>query len=166
MFQVGDRVVYGIHGVCRIDGVEERTVDRKKVRYFVLVPVDQSGTSFYVPSENPVALSKLRHILTREELDALLKSPIIRQGEWIQDENKRKLHYRELIATGDRVQLLQTVHALHQHKRSQQQAGRKFHLCDEYFLRDVQKLLDSEFSLVLGIPAPEVERYILESMGI
>lgn len=31
MFQNGDLVIYGIHGVCRIVGREDRVVDRKKL---------------------------------------------------------------------------------------------------------------------------------------
>ena len=36
MYQQGDRVVYGIHGVCEIVGTEVRTVDRKTVEYIAL----------------------------------------------------------------------------------------------------------------------------------
>ena len=31
MYQIGDRVVYGIHGVCGIVAVEHRKMDRKNV---------------------------------------------------------------------------------------------------------------------------------------
>lgn len=51
MFQVGDQVVYGIHGICQILDLEERTVDRKKIKYFALEPMDQPGARFFVPSE-------------------------------------------------------------------------------------------------------------------
>ena len=30
MYQMGDQVVYGIHGVCRIVEEEKRVVDRKR----------------------------------------------------------------------------------------------------------------------------------------
>lgn len=163
MFQIGDQVVYGIHGVCRILELEERNVDRKKIRYFALEPMDQPGTRYYVPSENPAALAKLRHLISRRELDALLSSKDIRENCWIADENQRKQRYRELIGCGDRAALLQMINSLHQHKTEQTAAGRKFHLCDENFLRDAEKLLSAEFSLVLGIAPNEVENYILSA---
>ena len=160
MLQVGSQVVYGIHGVCCIVDVEVRRVDRKKVEYFVLEPREQPGTRYYVPTQHQVALSKLRPMLTRDELEALLVSEQTHRDSWIADENQRKQHYRELINSGDRAALIGMIRMLHEHKESQLAAGRKFHLCDENFLRDAQKLLTSEFSLVLGIPQKEVADYI------
>lgn len=164
MFQIGDQVVYGIHGICRIIDLEERTVDRKKIPYFVLEPVEQPGARFYVPSQNPAALAKLRRIMDREELETLLASQQIRQNCWINDENRRKQRYRELIGSGDRVALLQMINTLHQHKKEQSAAGRKFHLCDENFLRDAERIFNAEFSVVLGIQPSEVGSYILNAI--
>lgn len=164
MYQIGDRVIYGSHGVCQIVDAEERTVDRKKIRYLVLEPVNQAGARFYVPAENPAALAKLRHILDRESLEQLLQSAEIRQDCWIPDENQRKQRYRELISSANREELLRMIHSLHIHKQRQIEAGRKFHLCDENFLRDAEKLLNAEFSLVLGIQPSQVGDYILSAI--
>lgn len=164
MFQIGDQVVYGIHGICRIIDLEERVVDRKKIPYFVLEPMDQPGARFFVPSQNPAALAKLRRVLDRVELESLLASEEIRQNCWIADENRRKQRYRELISGGDRAALLQMISSLHQHKKEQAAAGRKFHLCDENFLRDAERLLNAEFALVLGIQPSEVGSYILAAL--
>lgn len=164
MFQIGDQVVYGIHGVCGIVALEERTVDRKKIRYFALEPLDQPGARYYVPSENPAALAKLRHLISLEDLRKLLSSSEIRESCWIADENQRKQRYRELINSSDRVALLRMINTLHQHKKAQAAAGRKFHLCDENFLRDAEKLLNAEFALVLGIQPSEVGRYIISAL--
>ena len=68
MFAVGSLVLYGIHGVCKITREEQRTVDRKQISYLVLEPLDSSGSQFLVPSQNENALSKLRPILTKQEL--------------------------------------------------------------------------------------------------
>lgn len=160
MLQLGSLVVYGIHGVCTIADVEQRTVDRKKVEYFVLTPKDQPQARFYVPTHNQAALSKLRPLLTREALEALFTSEETYKECWIQDENLRKQRYKEMINAGDRAALISMIRSLHKHKESQLAAGRKFHLCDENFLRDAQKLLASEFSMVLGIPQSDVAGYI------
>ncbi len=163
MFALGEQVVYGIHGVCRITDTEERLVDRKKVQYLVLEPADSPGTRFLVPSQNPAAMAKLRPVLTRQELENLLASGEIRKDVWLTDENARKQRYRELITAADRTALLQMVFSLHAHKAAAQAAGRKFHLCDENFLRDAQRLLSAEFSLVLGIAPDAVGEYVLKA---
>ena len=160
MFQQGSLVVYGMHGVCKILGTEIRRVDRSSVEYYVLEPVKQSEDRYYVPSQNPVAMSKMRPLLNKEQLDALLSSPEVSQNAWITDENQRKQRYRELITSGDRAALLSMVKALHIHKEEQAALGRRLHLCDENFLRDAENLLGGEFSLVLGIAPSEVGAYI------
>lgn len=160
MLQLGSLVVYGIHGVCTIADVEQRVVDKKKVEYFVLTPKDQPQARYYVPTQNQVALSRLHPLLTREALEALLTSPASYADSWIPNENLRKQKYKELINGGDRAALIGMILTLYKHKENQLAAGRKFHLCDENFLRDAQKLLNSEFSVVLGISQTEVSKYI------
>ncbi len=164
VFQVGQQVLYGIHGICRIADVEVRVIDRKKVEYYVLEPVEQAGSRYYIPTQNQVAVSKLRPMMDMDQLLALLNSEEARKDCWIGDENARKQYYRSLINSGDRAALLSMVRTLLQHKASQSAAGKKFHICDENFLRDAQKLLSSEFSLILGIPASQVGDYIAKAM--
>ena len=164
MLQVGSQVVYGIHGVCNIIDVEIRTIDRKKVEYFVLAPNDQPSARFYVPMRNEVALSKLRPLLTKGELEALLCADSSCGNCWVADENQRKQKYRELLGNGDRAALISMMRALNQHREAQLAAGRKFHLCDENFLRDAGKVLCSEISLVLGIPQGEVNAYLKDKL--
>ena len=69
-----------------------------------------------------------------------------------------------MINGSDRAMLISMIQTLHKHKESQLAAGRKFHLCDENFLRDPQKRLASEFSVVLGIPQAEVADYIASKL--
>lgn len=164
MYQPEDKVVYGIHGVCVVVGTELRTVDRKKVEYFVLEPVDQPGTRYYVPMHNPNATAKLRPLLDATSLIALLHSEEAQRDAWIQDENQRKQRYRELINGGDRAALLSMIGSLHRHKEQLAAQGRKFHLCDENFLRDAEKLLNAEFSQVLGIEPGRVGEFIIQNL--
>lgn len=160
MYQLGDKVVYGSHGVCCVAGQEERLVDKRTVTYLVLEPVGQGGSRFLVPTHNAVAMSKLRHMLKPEELDALLQSEGIRADFWIRDENQRKQSYREMISGGDRQKLLAMIHTLYRHKAAQQAAGKKVHLCDENFLRDAEKLLISEIAIVLDMEPDQAKQYL------
>lgn len=164
MLQVGQQVIYGIHGVCKITDIEVKTVGKEKKEYYVLEPIEQPGAVFYVPSQNQVAVVKIRTILTRGEFEALLQSEKVRENAWIADENLRKQRYRELIAKSDRAELISMVSALYRHKKQQQENGRKFHITDENFLRDATKLLSAEFSLVLGIPQSKVAAYMKKEL--
>jgi len=160
MYQTGDQVVYGVHGVCRVADQEERVIDRKKVVYLALEPLEQTGSRYLIPTHNPVAMSKVKPMLTNEELTALLESKEVLEDSWIRDENQRKQIYRELISSGDRVRLVRMVRTLYRHKAEQLTAGRKVHICDDNFLRDAEKLLSSEIAVVTGVGVEEARQFL------
>lgn len=160
MYEAGSWVVYGIHGVCRVIGKEKQLVDRKRTEYLVLEPVGQSESRYYLPTANPAAMSKLKEVLPAGELEALISSDVVREDCWIAEENQRKQHYRDLISNGDRVSLMQMVSSLYRYKAAQSAAGRKFHQCDENFLRDAEKLLSSEIALVLELTPEQARDYL------
>ena len=164
MYEIGSQVLYGVHGVCRITGVESMRFGKVQAMYYVLEPAEQPGARFYVPVENAAAVAKLRPLLSREELLALLHSDRVRNYPWIADEGQRKLRFRELICSGDRESLMGMIGALHRHKKAQEAAGRKFHQSDENFLSDAQKLLNAEFAQVFGIEPKAVGPFILREL--
>ncbi|MBQ7229361.1 MAG: hypothetical protein IJX04_00470 [Oscillospiraceae bacterium] len=164
MYEIGQQVLYGIHGVCTVTAIELMRFGKEKARYYVLEPVEQPGSRFYVPVENEAAVSKLRPLLSREALLELLHSEKVRNYPWIADENQRKLRFRELINSGDREALMGMIGALHRHRKTQLDAGRKFHQSDENFLSDAQKLLNAEFSQVFSLAPGQVSAFILKEL--
>lgn len=164
MFQIGDQVTYGMHGVCCVVTEETRTVDRKQIVYLVLEPVGQPGSRYLVPTHNAAAMSKLRRLRTRDELEALFTSEEVRCDGWIRDENQRKQTYRELIGSGDQVRLMRMVRSLYHHKDELTAAGKKVHLCDDNFLRDAERILASEIALVMDIESDAARKYLREKL--
>ena len=160
MFELGSCVVYGIHGVCRVIGKEKQLVDRKRAEYLVLEPIGQNESRFYLPAANPIAMAKLKQVLSKKELENLISSNEVHVDCWIPEENLRKQRYRELISGGDRTALLQMVHTLYQHRQIQLVAGRKVHLCDENFLRDAERLVAGETAMVMSLEPEEAKQYI------
>lgn len=128
-------------------------------------PLEQADASFLVPTQNPAAVSKLRPIMTEQELEVLFLRDIPGDDAWIVDENQRKQRYRELITGGDIAALICMVRAIHYHKEVQAAAGKKLHQCDEYFLRDAERLVSSELSLILHIDPSAVGQYIKEKIN-
>ena len=160
MFQCGDQVLYCSHGVCKIVDIETKKISGKTVEYFVLEPVEQKQSKFYIPTQNQTAVAKLQPLLTQPEVEHLLQSVDISDVVWIQDENKRKQQYASLIISGNRTELVKMAQAIGVHKAQQESAGKKLHQCDELFLRDAQKLLGAEISMVLNISVEEVGKYV------
>lgn len=166
MYEAGQQVLYGMHGVCRVIAIEAIRFGGERKKYYVLEPMEQPGARFYVPVGSDAAVSKLRPLLKPEELLELLHSEAVRNFPWVCDESLRKLHFRELIASGDRARLMGMIGALHRHKRTQLAAGRKFHQSDENFLSDAEKLLNAEFSQVFGLSPKEVPAFIRKELEI
>lgn len=160
MYQIGEKVVYGIHGVCVVINQEEQVVNRKRVTYLVLEPIGQEGSRYLIPTHNTAAMAKLRRVLTKMEFEELICSERVHTSCWIQDENQRKQAYRELISGGEREKLMQMTHTLYRYKAAQAATSRKFHLCDENFLRDAEKLLAGEAALILELDADAARQYI------
>lgn len=164
MYQIGDRVVYGIHGVCAVAALEERVVERKKLTYLVLEPVGQGGSRFLIPAHNEAAMSKIQKILNKDELKELLQDENLHAGNWIMEENRRKQRYRELISGGNRTELLTMICTIYRHKEEQFAAGKKVHQCDENFLHDAEKLLAGEISVVMDMEFPQAVAYLRENV--
>ncbi len=150
MYSVGQQVIYGIHGVCDIIGIEERSVDRKTVPYFVLVPRDHPDSRYYLPSLNPAALKKIRPLTKKEDLLRYWSEPLD-ESRWIPAENKRKQVYRDLIAEAQADCLVHILRCLSRYKAELDQVGKKFHLSDDNFMRDARRILAGEMAVVLDI---------------
>ncbi len=164
MYQSGTYVIYGIQGVCRVVGTEVQRVNRKKSEYLVLEPVEKAESRFYLPTQNPAAMGKLRPVLSCDEMVEILASPEVHGDCWIPEENLRKQRYRDLISGGDRLSLLQMVSCLYRHKEEQLAAGRKFHQCDDNFLRDAERLLCMEVALAMGTSHEEARSYLRQQL--
>lgn len=164
MLETGQWVIYGAHGVCRVVGREKQLVNRKRTEYLVLEPLNQNESRFYVPTANPTAMGKLKEVLSAQELKDLLQSDQVRENGWIKEENFRKQHYRELIGSGDRTALLQMVCTLYRYRDTQMAAGKKFHQCDDNFLRDAERLLASEIALVLEMTQEDAKNFLREQL--
>lgn len=160
MYEVGDRMVYGMHGVCQVAAREERKVDKKRQLYLVLEPVGQEGSQYMIPTGNAAAMAKLRPLLTKEEMEQLLCSPQVHTSSWIQDENQRKQRYREIMGSGDRQQMMQMVYTLYRHREAQAAMGKKCHVSDEFFLRDAEKLLIGEMTVVLDMDQEQAKHHL------
>lgn len=159
-FRSEDRVVYGIHGVCRVLGVEQQYVNHKQVEYYVLSPCNQPDARYFVPCHNEAAVSKMRKLLTPAELDALLDDPELLKDKWIPEENLRREAYRKLISRGNCGELIAMVRCLLIHRRKQMENGRKLHISDENFLKDAKRVISAEVSDILQISPQEVEEYL------
>lgn len=166
MYETGERVLYGAHGICTIVATEQKCFGKQKMDYYVLQPLTQLESRYYVPMHNASALEKMRRILSKEQIESILTSENLDRSAWIPDETLRKQRYRELLAGGDRAELMRMMNTMYLHKRKQLEEGKKFHQCDENFLHDAEKVIHEEFAVVLDIQQDMVVSYIKSRLGV
>ena len=166
MYSVNDTILYGSHGVCRITGIEEKNFSGNLVKYYVLCPVYSENSTIYVPVDNEKLAGKMRRVLTPEEIYQIIRVMPQEESFWIEEENERKEKYKEILARGDRLELVKMIKALYYHQQEQHAKGRRLHTADEHFFREAEKLLYDEFALVLHIKPEQVLPFIMEQVEI
>ena len=162
MFKVKDVVVYGSHGVCEIVGIETRKIGKESHPYFVLKPKSDKGATYFVPTWNEKAWSKMRKVMTRQDVDALIDSMPTKTPTWIANENERKEVYKKILASGDHAVIISMVQALFLHKKEREAEGKRLHISDEHFMKDAEQLLYNEWQYVLNVDKAGLMAYILE----
>lgn len=166
MFGVGDTVLYGSQGVCKIVGTDEKVFGGDKILYYVLKPVYDENSTFFVPVSNAELVAKMRSVLSAEQIYNIIKEMPDEETIWIDDENERKQKYQSILAEGDRRKLVKMIKTLHIQQETRHKKGRKLHQSDDYILKQAEKLLYNEFALVLKIKPDEVLPFIMEQINI
>ncbi len=160
MFKINDVVVYSTHGVCDIVGIDERTIDGTSKQYFVLKPKADRAATFFVPMWNEKALAKMRKVMTKKDVNALIDSMPGKKPSWIANENERKDAYKKILASGDQAAIISMIQALYLHKKEREAEGKRLHMSDEHFMKDAEQLLYDEWQYVLNVDKAGLMAYI------
>ena len=164
MYSIGDVVTYAASGVCRVSGYTENKVKGVVKKYVVLTPFYESNSTIYVPQDNEVLMGRIKNVLTKEEIDTLIRSMPDIDCSWIDNDLKRADYFRTTLKSGDREAIMRMVRVLYVHRKSQIESGKKFHSSDERYLKEAEHILFDEFAVVLGIEPDEVVDFITERL--
>lgn len=163
MFQVNDVIIYGAQGVCKITDTEEKNIGGVKKTYFVLKPVNDKGSTIFVPTDNELVLKKMRRLLTKAEIHKLIDSMPEENAVWVENENERKELYKSILAKGDHLELIKMIKAIYAHKNEREAEGKRLHMSDERFFKDAEQILYNEFQYVLDLDGKaDLMHYIFE----
>lgn len=164
MFEKGELIICGGHGVCRVIDITDNPIDRmdRKRKYYLLEPIFEKASTIYTPVDNEKII--MRRIMNEEEARKLIEH--IREIDivWIQEEKRREQTYKDAIRTYDSRSLVQIIKTLYQRKKVRINEGKKVLSSEEQYLRKAEELLYSEMSLALSIPKDKVEEYIMEAV--
>ncbi len=162
MFSVGDYMVYGISGVCRVEDICASPFDKKDTRtFYMLRPLGATaGSVIYTPTDNvQVAMRPLMSVEQAEQLIGLLPSILPLE---IPTEKMRRDIYRQTMQSCDPVQYARLIKTV-RHRRAEMLAQHKrLSETDSDFERNAKLSLYHELAVVLDKPYAEIEPYLLE----
>lgn len=164
MYHVNDTILYGMQGVCRIVEIIKRNFGRNMEEYYVLKPVNDKGSTIYVPVNNENLIRKMRPVLSAEEIHQIIQAMPKEETLWIADENIRKEKYKKIISEGKPIELVRMIKALYQHQQEQMAKGKKLHIADMNFFKEAEKILYDEFAAVLDLEPSQVLPFIVEEI--
>lgn len=164
MFQEEDLVVYGGHGMCKVTEIRKESFYGKNKTFYVLHPLKNDETIYYVPVEGPAA-EKLHRVLSQEEISGLIQSIPDLETIWIENDTERKQAYRKILRSGDRVSLVKLIKTLYQRQQERIAAGKHILQSDADMLKEAQDLLHGELMQVLHLDQEQVLPYIQGQIG-
>jgi CarD family transcriptional regulator len=155
MFKVGDTVLYSNSGVCKIQEISQKTFGESSKDYYVLVPVFNTNSTFFVPTGNKNLVDKMRNVLSAEEIKQKLSCDDF-AIEWIDNDRLRNEEFKKLVSCGKFEQTLSLARCICFHSQEISESGKKLHKSDEMVYKDAIKVLFEEMSLYANLEKDDV----------
>lgn len=153
MFNIGDKVVYPMHGAGIIEGIEEKEYLGKSQRYYILrLPIKEMKVM--LPTENVKQLG-LRDIVPDAIIPEVLNILGDKQSEMSSNWNRRYRENMEKVKTGDIHDVAAVVRDLQLMDRS-----RGLSTGERKMLSNSKQILVSELALVQNLGRIEAEKLI------
>ena len=160
MYRVGDAVLYGSNGICRIREVTRMESCGMVDDFHVLKPVSSEATTVFVPLGSEILLSRMHPLLSPAEMRELLDGLSDAAPIWVENENQRKTLYREIMNSGDRSAVFRVYLTLRRLREEREKKGKHLRVSDERSYRETERIFFDELSLVLGWSREECETFL------
>jgi CarD family transcriptional regulator len=157
MFNIGDKVVYPMHGAGVIESIEEKEILGSKNKYYIMrMPIE--GMSVMIPIDNIEVLGIRRVVDKRDAervFEILSQNPTEMNKIW----TKRYRENEKIIKKGDIFQMSEIVRNLILLDRA-----KKLSLGEKKILANARNILISELMLVLEIDNNSAERLLEDTV--
>jgi CarD family transcriptional regulator len=160
MFKIGEYVVYGMNGVCRVEEIGPMSlsgIDSNKV-YYTLLPLYTKGSRVFTPVDNQKVV--MRPVISKQDACNLIDEMKNVEQIEVADDKHRELAYKEALKSCDCRELIRIINTVLKRKEERLAQGKKMSACDERYLKQAQDSLYGEFAISLKMEKDEVEDYI------
>lgn len=165
-YNVGDIVLYGSDGVCKIDEISKQKIGTETLSYYILRPIYNEKSTIYVPTQNKLLVEKMKQVPTKEELCSALEEIKKSDEVWEEDDTLRKENFKNVIDSGDAYKIISLIKLLYLKNDSLIAVGRKLRVFEEHILKDCEKILADEFSFVLNINRSHIKTFLRDKLEI
>ncbi|MGI6093997.1 MAG: CarD family transcriptional regulator [Lachnospiraceae bacterium] len=166
MFQIGDYMVHGNSGICKVENITQLKISgaQKNRMYYVLLPVNTKGSRVYSPVDNDKV--PMRKVMSEAEAKVLLEE--IPRMEQIQTDftERGEDPYKKALHSCDYRSWAKMIKTLYRKQNQRMRMGKKLASSDERYLRQARENLCQELAIALGRTEQEIEHYILEKIGL
>lgn len=164
MFNVGDIIVYGEHGICRVSAVGPLNLGGPGNRqYYTLRPYYHPELVIYAPIDNDRVV--IRPPVTREQAEQIVSElPEVPELE-IPDEKSRESLFSQVQHGCDCRKLAGLLKTLYRRREQRQRKGRRVTSVDERYFRAAEDQLYGELAFALGMDRNQAPEYIRSCLG-
>ena len=162
MFEVGDYVVYGSSGVCKVENIGQLEMSgvAKDRLYYTLSQLYVTGGKVFTPVDSDKVV--MRALLSKDEAKALISSVDEMDSTWVTVDKQREEIYKKAIRTCDCKELLRIIKMAYINKRKRMEQGKKMIALDERYLRMAEDKLYGELAICLGEERDQIRGRFLE----
>lgn len=161
MFEVGDFIVYGNNGVCKIKEIgalDSPGISKDRI-YYTLESCYTAGNKIFTPADNKKVIK--RPVISREEAMNIIDDIDNIDVLWIPDEKKRELNYKESVKKCDCRELVKIIKTIYLRKQIRLAEGKKVMACDEKYFRIAEDNLFGELAVSLEMTKEEVKEFVI-----
>lgn len=156
MYQINDYLKCG-KDVCKVKEINEKRFNDQD--YYLLVPIKDESLKI----EIPVTSDKLQDLISKEELENLIKR--IPEIELIDVEDKYlESEYKRLLATDSYEDTIKVIKTTYLRNKERKEKNRKPADKDINYFQLAEDYLYNEFSVVLGKTYEDTKDYIINKI--
>ena len=166
MFEVGDYIIYGNNGVCKITNVgpmDMPGVPKSKL-YYTMTPCYIRDSSIFTPVDNDRVV--MRKVMSRQEAEKFLETAEDIAKLDIKEEKHREQEYKAAILTCDPTVLVGIIKTIQDRMQDRIAEGKKVTASDTKYIHIAEDSLYGELAISFDMEKDDVKAYVKDRIDI
>jgi len=166
LFQVGDLIVYGNTGVCKVEkiGTPDLAGVPEGIDYYTLSPYYSQNSRIFTPCDNDKVV--MRPIISKKEAKKLVSDIPSIKLLLVPDEKKREECYKATMRSCDCREFVSIIKTIYVRKQERLAEGKKVTASDEKYFNLAEDKLYGELAIALEMEKSKVKGYIKEKVEV